>query len=89
MFNQAKENGVKQRQSCESAANTEVALLKKNAQADKSQARKDALASAKKVVADLSLAMSQKQLCKELNADDQKDCIDDYIKRLGVANGSH
>ena len=89
IVNQAKENGEKQRQSLVDAANTEVATLKKNAQADIDQARKDALASAKNDVADLSLAIAQKLIGKELNADDQKDLIDDYIKRLGDANGSH
>ncbi|QXG59827.1 F0F1 ATP synthase subunit B [Lacticaseibacillus casei] len=89
IVNQAKENGEKQRQSLVDAANTEVATLKKNAQADIDQARKDALASAKNYVADLSLTIAQKLIGKELNAADQKDLIDDYIKRLGDANGSH
>lgn len=89
IVNQAKTNGTKQRQYLVHAANTTVATLKLNAQATLHQARKDALASAKKHVADLSLALAQLHIGKELNADDQKDYIDDYIKRLGHANGSH
>ena len=88
-MNQAKENGEKLRQSLVDAANAEVTTMKKNAQTEIDQARKDALASAKNDVADLSLAIAQKLIGKELNADDQKDLIDDYIKRLGDANGSH
>lgn len=66
---------------------TEVESLKKNATADIDTARQDALASAQNDVADLSLAIAQKLIGQELNADDTKDLIDEVIQRLGDDNG--
>lgn len=89
IVNTAKENGEKQRQQLVSDAQTEVATLKKNAEQDIAQERQDALNGAKDDVAELSLAIAQKIISKELNADDQKQLIDSYIEGLGDGNGSH
>ncbi len=88
-MNTAKENGEKQRQELVQAAHNEVATLKANAQQDIAQERTDALNSAKNDVAEISLAIATKILGKELKAEDQQALIDDYIKGLGDANGSH
>ncbi|MFD1393902.1 F0F1 ATP synthase subunit B [Lacticaseibacillus jixianensis] len=85
----AKENGEKQRATLVEQAQGEVATLKANAAKDIEQQRADALAAAKNDVADLSLAIAEKLIAKELDPNAQQHLIDQYINELGDANGSH
>ncbi|KRM72945.1 F0F1 ATP synthase subunit B [Lacticaseibacillus brantae] len=89
IVNTAKANGDKQRQALLDQAQQEVATLKQNAQTDIEQSKQDALNAAKNDVADLSVAIATKIIGKELNASDQQQLIDDYIKGLGDTNGAH
>lgn len=89
IVNTAKENGEKQRATLVEQAQSEVATLKANANRDIEQQRADALAAAKNDVADLSLAIAEKLIAKELDPSTQQNLIDQYINELGDANGSH
>ncbi|MFD1441465.1 MULTISPECIES: F0F1 ATP synthase subunit B [Lacticaseibacillus] len=89
IVNTAKENGEKQRATLVEQAQSEVATLKANANKDIEQQRADALAAAKNDVADLSLAIAEKLIAKELDPSTQQNLIDQYINELGDANGSH
>ncbi|GKT03997.1 F0F1 ATP synthase subunit B [Furfurilactobacillus sp. WILCCON 0119] len=79
----AKTTGNEQRDQIIAQAQTDAQSLREHATADIDQERQDALVSARKDVADLSIEIASKIIHKQLNADDQKALIDSYIEGLG------
>ncbi|GEK28859.1 F0F1 ATP synthase subunit B [Furfurilactobacillus siliginis] len=79
----AKDAGSKQREQIITNAQTDAQKLREAASADIEQQRQDALVSARKDVADLSIEIASKIIHKQLNADDQTALIDSYIEGLG------
>lgn len=86
IVNTAKENGEKRRQEILTAAQSDAAAVKVKAREDAEQARTEALNSARNDVAQISVDIAEKLVGKELNAADQKDLIDSYIKGLTTAD---
>ena len=86
IVNTAKENGEKRRQEILTAAQNDAAAVKVKAREDAEQARTEALNSARSDVAQISVDIAEKMIGKELNAADQKDLIDSYIKGLTTAD---
>lgn len=84
----AKDAGSKQREQIIANAQTDAQKLREAASADIEQQRQDALVSARKDVADLSIEIASKIIQRELNADDQKALIDSYIEGLGKQHES-
>lgn len=83
IVSKATQDGKERRENIIFDAKSDASLLKENAQKDIEQERKDALASTKNDVADLSIEIASKIIKKELSAEDQKTLIDSYIKGLG------
>ena len=63
-------------------ANEDAAAIRKKANEDAAQAKADALNSARDQVADISVAIAEKVIAKNLSAKDQKDLVDQFIKGL-------
>lgn len=82
IISNAKKSGETQRNQIMEDARNDATAVKQQAQRDAEQARRDALTGAQKDVADISVEIASKLIHKELNADDQKDLIDSYIKGL-------
>lgn len=78
----AKDAGNQQRDKIINQAQSDAQKLRENATSDIEQQRQDALVSARKDVADLSIEIASKIIHKQLNADDQKALIDSYIEGL-------
>lgn len=78
----AKSNAEKTKQSIINDADSEAAAIRKKANADAAQAKTDALNEARDQVADLSVAIAEKVIAKNLSAEDQKDLVDQFIKGL-------
>lgn len=78
----AKSNAEKTKASIISDADTEAAAIRKKATAEAAQAKTDALNEARDQVADLSVAIAEKVIAKNLSAADQKDLVDQFIKGL-------
>ena len=57
-------------------------LFVKRLIADAKQAKTDALNDARGQVADISVAIAEKVIAKNLSAEDQKDLVDQFIKGL-------
>lgn len=64
------------------AANQAAAEIKDKAHQDAEQTKAEALADAQAQVADVSVAIAEKIIAKNLAADDQKDLVDQFIKGL-------
>jgi F-type H+-transporting ATPase subunit b len=64
-------------------ANDEAVLVKKRAQEDIEQARKEALNSVKGDVAGISVQIAEKLIGQALDANSQSELIDSYIAKLG------
>ncbi|USS87710.1 F0F1 ATP synthase subunit B [Fructilactobacillus hinvesii] len=82
IINKAQQTGDKRRESIISDANLDAKTIKENAAKDIEQQKRDALASTKDDVADLSIEIASKIIQKNLDANDQKTLIDSYIKEL-------
>ncbi len=65
-----------------SQADQEAAAIRKRASEDAAQAKTDALNEARDQVADISVAIAEKVISKNLSAADQKDLVDQFIKGL-------
>lgn len=78
----AKSNAEKTKQSIITEADSEAAAIRKKANADAAQAKTDALNEARDQVADISVAIAEKVIAKNLSAEDQKDLVDQFIKGL-------
>jgi F-type H+-transporting ATPase subunit b len=64
------------------SANEEAAAIRKKANEEAAQAKSDALNEARDQVADISVAIAEKVIAKNLSAADQKDLVDQFIKGL-------
>ena len=65
------------------AANAEAAALMDKAAADIAQEKKKALNDAKDEISGIAIAIAEKVVCRELNAEDQADLVDSFIAKLG------
>ncbi|RMC40866.1 ATP synthase F0 subunit B [Lactobacillus sp. ESL0236] len=63
-------------------ANKNATSIHEKAKADAAQAKSDALDEARSQVADLSVAIAEKVIAKNLSVTDQKDLVDQFIKGL-------
>lgn len=64
------------------SANEDAAAIRKKANEEAAKAKSDALDSARDQVADISVAIAEKVIAKNLSAEDQKDLVDQFIKGL-------
>ena len=80
----AKTQGNKQRETIVANAQNDVVAMKKTANAEIEQERRDALDGVKNDVAALSVEIATKIIQKELKLEDQKALIDSYIEGLGT-----
>ena len=78
----AKSNAEKTKNEIVSQADSEAAAIRKQASKDTAQAKADALNEARDQVADISVAIAEKVISKNLTAADQKDLVDSFIKGL-------
>ncbi|WP_297816613.1 F0F1 ATP synthase subunit B [uncultured Lactobacillus sp.] len=78
----AKSNAEKTKNEIISQADSEAAAIRKQASKDAAQAKTDALNEARDQVADISVAIAEKVIAKNLTAADQKDLVDSFIKGL-------
>ena len=78
----AKSNAEKTKNNIISQADQEAAAIRKRASEDAAQAKTDALNEARDQVADISVAIAEKVISKNLSAADQKDLVDQFIKGL-------
>lgn len=78
----AKTNGETQKNLILADANTAAKDIKQKADLAAEKAKQDALASAQTQVADLSVAIAEKLIQKELTTADQTNLIDSFIKGL-------
>lgn len=78
----AKKSAKDQSEALLKTANDQAVSLRKAAENDADQLKTEALASAKKDVADLSVTIASKLIQKNLSADDQRSLIDAYLADL-------
>ncbi|GAP04687.1 F0F1 ATP synthase subunit B [Fructobacillus tropaeoli] len=78
----AKKSAKDQSEALLKTANDQALSLRKAAENDADQLKTEALASAKKDVADLSVTIASKLIQKNLSADDQRSLIDAYLADL-------
>ena len=64
------------------SANEDAAAIRKQANEEAAKAKSDALNAARDQVADISVAIAEKVIAKNLSAEDQKDLVDQFIKGL-------
>ncbi|RMC25069.1 MULTISPECIES: F0F1 ATP synthase subunit B [unclassified Lactobacillus] len=82
IISEAKTNAQKTSSQIVANANNEAASIHEKAKADAAQAKVDALNEARAQVADISVAIAEKVITKNLSADDQKDLVDQFVKGL-------
>lgn len=82
ILSDAKTNAQKTSDEIVANANDDAASIRKKAEADAKQAKADALNDARGQVADISVAIAEKVIAKNLSAEDQKDLVDQFIKGL-------
>lgn len=82
ILSDAKNNAQKTSDQIVAQANNNAATIRKEAEIDAKQAKIDALNAARGQVADLSVAIAEKVIAKNLSAEDQKDLVDQFIKGL-------
>ncbi len=78
----AKENAQKTSSEIVANANTDAASIRKKAEEDAKKAKTEALDAARDQVADISVAIAEKIIAKNLSAEDQKDLVNQFIKGL-------
>ena len=78
----AKANAQKTGKEIVASANEDAAAIRKKANEEAAKAKSDALDSARDQVADISVAIAEKVIAKNLSAEDQKDLVDQFIKGL-------
>lgn len=78
----AKSNAEKTKNEIISQADSEASAIREKATKDAQQAKTDALNDARDQVADISVAIAEKLIAKNLSAADQKDLVDNFIKGL-------
>ena len=82
ILSDAKENAQKTGKEIVANANDDAASIRKKAEADAKKAKAEALDAARGQVADISVAIAEKVIAKNLSAEDQKDLVDQFIKGL-------
>ncbi|MDE6492941.1 MAG: F0F1 ATP synthase subunit B [Lactobacillus sp.] len=82
ILSDAKENAQKTSSEIVANANTDAALIRKKAEEDAKKAKTEALDAARDQVADISVAIAEKIIAKNLSAEDQKDLVNQFIKGL-------
>ncbi|ADX70548.1 ATP synthase subunit b [Lactobacillus helveticus H10] len=82
ILSDAKANAQKIGKEIVASANEDAAAIRKKANEEATKAKSDALDSARDQVADISLAIAEKVIAKNLSAEDQKDLVDQFIKGL-------
>lgn len=83
MIEDAKTAGVKQEQDIIESARLEAERIKQQAQADIQNEKEQAILALQAQVASLSVLVASKVIEKEINAGDQEQFINDYIKEVG------
>jgi len=83
MIEDAKTAGIKQEQDIIESARQEADRIKKQAQADIQNEKEQAIQALQAQVASLSVLVASKVIEKEINAQDQEQFIDNYIKEVG------
>ena len=64
-------------------ANAEASAIMDKAAADIAQEKKKAINDAKDEISGIAIAIAEKVVCRELNAQDQADLVDSFIAKLG------
>ena len=64
-------------------ANAEASAILDKAAADIAQEKKKAINDAKDEISGIAIAIAEKVVCRELNAEDQADLVDSFIAKLG------
>ena len=82
ILSDAKENAQKTSSENVANANTDAASIRKKAEEDAKKAKTEALDAARDQVADISVAIAEKIIAKNLSAEDQKDLVNQFIKGL-------
>lgn len=82
ILSDAKENAQKTSSEIVANANTDAASIRKKAEEDAKKAKTEALDAARDQVADISVAIAEKIIAKNLSAKDQKDLVNQFIKGL-------
>lgn len=82
ILSNAKENAQKTSDSIVASANEDASSIREKAKKDAAQAKIDAINDARGQVADISVAIAEKVIAKNLSAADQKDLVDQFIKGL-------
>ena len=82
ILSDAKANAQKTSSQIVADANDEAASIRKKADAEAKKAKADAINDARGQVADISVAIAEKVIAKNLSAEDQKDLVDHFIKGL-------
>ncbi|GAA2871463.1 F0F1 ATP synthase subunit B [Lactobacillus intestinalis] len=82
ILSDAKENAQKTSSEIVANANTDAASIRKKAEEDAKKAKTEALDAARDQVADISVAIAEKIIAKNLSAEDQKDLVNQFIKGL-------
>lgn len=82
ILSNAKENAQKISDSIVASANEDASSIREKAKKDAAQAKIDAINDARGQVADISVAIAEKVIAKNLSAADQKDLVDQFIKGL-------
>ena len=82
ILSDAKANAQKTSSQIVADANDEAASIRKKADAEAKKAKADAINDARGQVADISVAIAEKVIAKNLSAEDQKDLVDQFIKGL-------
>ena len=82
ILSDAKTNAQKIGSQIVADANNDAASIREKAEADAKKAKADAINDARREVADISVAIAEKIIAKNLSAEDQKDLVDQFIKGL-------
>lgn len=82
ILSDAKANAQKTSSQIVADANDEAASIRKQAAVEAKKAKADAINDARGQVADISVAIAEKVIAKNLSAEDQKDLVDQFIKGL-------
>ena len=82
VISDAKTNAQKTGSKIVADANENATTIHEKAEADAKQAKTDAINDARGQVADISVAIAEKVISKNLSAEDQKDLVDQFIKGL-------
>ncbi len=82
ILSDAKDNAQKKSDDIVAQANDNAASIREKAKTDAKEAKTEALKQARDQVADISVAIAQKVIAKNLSAEDQKELVDKFIKGL-------